>query len=58
MYLPSYSKENMLLIEAIFSEISDIISLHSAYSVIVGGDFNNDLAVKSNCSNFIKEFMI
>ena len=57
VYLPSYSRENHMLIETIFSEIHNIICLHPEFTIIVGGNFNSDLSGNSNGSRLIKEFM-
>src|SRR3989442_1008303 len=57
VYLPSYSKENSLIIKEILSDISDVICLYPNYKIVCGGDFNASLYAESAASKLIRAFM-
>ena len=57
VYVPSNSKENARTIQSMFTEIQEVIYQYPDFMIIMGGDFNTDMSVKSNAAGLVNEFM-
>lgn len=58
IYFPCISTaDSDIMVDSILAEIGSIASLHSGYSIVMGGDFNTDLSVSSKRSKVLQAFM-
>ena len=57
VYFPFKSPGSSDIIKSLLLEIGDIISLYPDYSIVLGGDLNNDLTDNSESTKHIRSFM-
>jgi len=54
VYLPCHSLGSDDMIHSLLTEIGDIISVHPGYTLVFGGDLNNNLTDNSISRNYVK----
>jgi len=45
------------IVQSVLSDISDVISTYPGYTLVFGGDLNNDMTISSKVSKILKQFM-